>query len=334
MHKLFVKNFKSIGQMDLQCRRVNVFIGAPNTGKSNILETIGVLSALGHVRSGLQSFVRMQSMVDWFHNKSPKEAIQIGFDLTTSNLSSDVGLRISYESGMYRIDMETGNPRRAATMQVDANGNTRTAVTSPFDQLQVFKFYRFQDQQRFVSTQHDYLEPPAGHNLLSVLSTNEALREIVAQMAANVGLKLILKESESTIELQREFQNNVAVAFPLRFTSESLQRTIFAYAVIYSNTNSVITLEEPEAHAFPYHTKSLAETIGLEKRGNQYFIATHNPYLLTSIIEKTPLNELSVGVTSLVGNDTKVTFLDKDQLAALFETGADAFFNLQSLTKT
>ena len=152
-------------------------------------------------------------------------------------------------------------------------------------------------------------------------------------MCANVGMKLTLKEAEGAIELQREFQDNVAVAFPLRFTSESLQRTIFAYAAIYSNTDSIITLEEPEAHAFPYHTKSLAETIGLDKRGNQFFIATHNPYLLTSIIEKTPKNEISVAITTLIGSETRVTQLDQNQLAELFEAGADAFFNLESLLK-
>lgn len=152
-------------------------------------------------------------------------------------------------------------------------------------------------------------------------------------MCSTVGMKLILKEAERTIELQREFQQNVAVAFPLRFTSESLQHTIFNYAAIYSNKNSVITLEEPEAHAFPYHTKSLAETIGLDKRGNQYFIATHNPYLLTSMLEKTPKDQIMVGITSLVNNDTKVTVLNDSQLAELFESGADAFFDLESVAK-
>ena len=40
--KLHIKNFKSIKELDLNCARVNVFIGEPNTGKSNILEAIGI----------------------------------------------------------------------------------------------------------------------------------------------------------------------------------------------------------------------------------------------------------------------------------------------------
>ena len=40
-----IKNFKSIRHLKIEdCRRVNVFIGYPNTGKSNILEAIGLYS--------------------------------------------------------------------------------------------------------------------------------------------------------------------------------------------------------------------------------------------------------------------------------------------------
>ena len=38
-----IKNFKSIKDLRLDCKRVNVFIGKPNVGKSNILEGLGLL---------------------------------------------------------------------------------------------------------------------------------------------------------------------------------------------------------------------------------------------------------------------------------------------------
>ena len=38
---LEIKNFKSVEHLELSCRRVNVLIGEPNTGKSNILEALG-----------------------------------------------------------------------------------------------------------------------------------------------------------------------------------------------------------------------------------------------------------------------------------------------------
>jgi recombinational DNA repair ATPase RecF len=40
-----IKNFKSIKDLHLDCKRVNVFIGKPNVGKSNILEGLGLFGA-------------------------------------------------------------------------------------------------------------------------------------------------------------------------------------------------------------------------------------------------------------------------------------------------
>ncbi|PRX67004.1 AAA ATPase-like protein [Cohnella sp. SGD-V74] len=40
-----IKNFKSLSNITLEPGRVNVFIGANGTGKSALLEAIGVLSA-------------------------------------------------------------------------------------------------------------------------------------------------------------------------------------------------------------------------------------------------------------------------------------------------
>ena len=42
IEKLSVKNFKSIKDLSIDCKRINLFIGEPNTGKSNILESLGL----------------------------------------------------------------------------------------------------------------------------------------------------------------------------------------------------------------------------------------------------------------------------------------------------
>ncbi len=46
INKLEIKNFKSIKHLELDCKRVNIFIGKPNVGKSNILEALGIFSWL------------------------------------------------------------------------------------------------------------------------------------------------------------------------------------------------------------------------------------------------------------------------------------------------
>ncbi len=77
---LRVRNFKSVRDLVLSCRRINVFIGEPDAGKSNILEVIGLLS---HVRFGLgkiKDFVRMDYMSDIFYNKQTGSEISIEVD--------------------------------------------------------------------------------------------------------------------------------------------------------------------------------------------------------------------------------------------------------------
>ena len=40
-----IHNFKSIADLKLKdCRRINLFIGYPNVGKSNVLEALGIIN--------------------------------------------------------------------------------------------------------------------------------------------------------------------------------------------------------------------------------------------------------------------------------------------------
>ena len=50
IQNLNIKNYKSINDLHLECSRINVLIGEPNSGKSNILEALDLcyLSWLMH----------------------------------------------------------------------------------------------------------------------------------------------------------------------------------------------------------------------------------------------------------------------------------------------
>jgi AAA15 family ATPase/GTPase len=65
--KLIVSNFKSVRQLDIDCKKVNLFIGEPNTGKSNILEALGFIGWLGQPGNiPLSDIVRFQTMPNLF----------------------------------------------------------------------------------------------------------------------------------------------------------------------------------------------------------------------------------------------------------------------------
>ncbi|MGD2085793.1 MAG: AAA family ATPase [Candidatus Aminicenantes bacterium] len=68
IEKLAIKNFKSIKELDIDCRRINLFIGEPNTGKSNILETLGIMSWHGNSaqKVKLNRFLRFEDIQNLF----------------------------------------------------------------------------------------------------------------------------------------------------------------------------------------------------------------------------------------------------------------------------
>ena len=58
IHRFTVKSFKSLLDVELELGRVNVFIGANGSGKTNLLEAIGVLGAAASGRVDDESLLR------------------------------------------------------------------------------------------------------------------------------------------------------------------------------------------------------------------------------------------------------------------------------------
>jgi len=120
------------------------------------------------------------------------------------------------------------------------------------------------------------------------------------------------------------------ISYPYTLTSDTLRRIVFYTVAIASNKDSVLVFEEPESNAFPYYTKYLGERIALDQT-NQFFIATHNPYLLSAIIEKARKEDVQVFITYFKDFKTRVKPLTANQLSELME--ADPFFNMDRFTE-
>ncbi len=56
-----MENFKYIKHIEVEPLRINVFIGEPNSGKSNILDALGFLSALGNNPAHFPEMVRVRN---------------------------------------------------------------------------------------------------------------------------------------------------------------------------------------------------------------------------------------------------------------------------------
>lgn len=106
---------------------------------------------------------------------------------------------------------------------------------------------------------------------------------------------------------------------------------VFHHLAIDSNENSVLVFDEPEAHAYPPYTKILAEKMASDDHGNQFFLTTHSPYMLTSLISKTPAADLNVVLCRMENFETKAYVMSEEQKVQLMEWGMSAFFNFDRL---
>ncbi len=318
---LEIKNFKSIKQLKLDCKRVNVFIGEPNTGKSNILESLGLLSFGFYNRYGyfLKSFVRYERVSNLFYDEELDYKVEIDGD--------SIAFRVGFKDGGFTGEIRDSIKNVQLTQ---LNGDMKDLRINSSEALSQFKYYKFAVKESFDRPESDYLLPPSGDNLCSLLLARRDLRSISGKIFSQTGFKLGLRPQERKLELRKEI-DDVTISHPYSLTSETLQRLVFYIAAIMSNKDSVLVFEEPEAHTFPYYTKYLAEVIALDENKNQYFISTHNPYFLEPILEKTPKDEIGIFITYFKDYQTKVKQLSQRELEKIMEI--DVFLNLDRFVK-
>ncbi|MFH1716206.1 MAG: AAA family ATPase [Planctomycetota bacterium] len=315
--KLSVSNFKSVRQLDIDCKKVNLFIGEPNTGKSNILEALGLMSWWSDPGQNLGDYVRFQSTQNLFYDQVLDHEIYVSMSLSSGK--PDAGLFVRFVRDRFELRTQ---PTSQVSAQIDYQG--RFSGSHVIGQTADIKFFRFKNLPNYPDATPGSLEPPNGANLFSVVFGSESLRDTMKEFFRKYGLRLVLKPQERLFELQKQ-TDDLVFSFPYALSSDTLRRIIFYTVAIASNKDSVLVFEEPESNAFPYYTKYLGERIALDQT-NQFFIATHNPYLLSAVIEKARKEDIQVFITHFKDFQTRVKPLTPDQVAELME--ADPFFNL------
>ncbi len=327
IHKLSVKNFKSIKQLEIDCRRINLFIGEPNAGKSNILETLGLLSRGGHSTGSLNDYVRFQYAHNLFYDGLTDEAVEI-------EIESDYikGARLRYSNERLTVIFKISESEQKGTdsvvlgiWQLDSSGK---GSQEHFSDLSFIKYYTFEKQSDFQGKESFSLMPPHGSNMFTLVSENRKLKASMARFFKDFGFKLVFRTHENAFEFQKQIEDedmDSIIQYPYILASDTMQRMIFYTIAIESNENSALIFEEPESHTFPYYTGQLGERIAFDEK-NQYFIATHNPYFFLSVLEKVPKDDVNVFITYFQDYQTKVKCLDDEEKSKIMVY--DPFANL------
>jgi hypothetical protein len=308
----------------MSCKKLNVFIGEPNSGKSNIIEAMSLQcqNAIGQTLN--EGLFRYKTIGDLFYD----------FNI---NIPIEVNTGVRNTSLKYAIRKD-GAPENQFTFFLDSvkdidqpiyighDGKIlHTGTTSPTD----VHLYEYKRLSKFSYDYLPHLSVPDGVNLPSLLLSNADYKNWVSDFLKSKDLTLTLKPTENEI-LASKIVDGVIYSYPYLSLSETLQRIIFYTIAIKSNKESVILLDEPESNTFPFYTKYLAERIALDE-SNQFFIITHNPYLLLSLIEKSNQNDLNVYIVQMKDYQTTISVLKTDQISEILELNSDAFFNFEKI---
>ncbi len=335
IQNLHIRNYKSINQLDLNCSRINILIGEPNSGKSNILEALDLsyLSWMMGINEGnqkagkelidLKVFFRVNKVADMFHLGNLTAPISI------NHPGFSIGANIEY-----KYDKE----KDINFFEFNNSNGSFTFFDSDFTPLEPAQFYsspikpyRYKSNMQFHDTGNyiDRLMPPFGNNLSNVISGNKDMQLLIKEFAEKNNFELNLDRVTGNISIQLRINAGLVYNLNYEALADTFKRILFYVTAVRHNNASVITLDEPDTHAFPPYVSYLADEI-IKQKKSQFFIAIHNPYLLNNFIENSSPGELSVFVCSYNNLDRTTTakkLSDKD-LSELLDYGVDIFFNL------
>ena len=373
INTLRIQNFKSIKDATINPRRVNLIIGQPNVGKSNILEAMSLLGGMFFDKEGgkfMEGQIRYEDLRNLFYDNDWSKEIDVRSEkYGATRIKNDEGIiKFSYGNGkgfpissveivksaasklddvlIKEITKKKDKDNQVnfdalsyiiGSAQVNGNFKINNILDDDYGKVKKVKKYNFIPTSfHGENFRENYLRPPHGDNMVDVLQYNgAALRKEIAGLFKPYGLNFAVRVADRKFEIQKNVDGYI-YDYPYSLIADTLQRIIFYLAAIESNDDSVLLFEEPEAHQFPEYISMLGEKI-VESKNNQFFIATHSPYLVTEILEQmiphdNQLDELAIFLTYYEDYQTKVKQLSDDEVKDIRGDSIDIFYNLSRFT--
>lgn len=335
--ELDIVNFKSIKHLKLtDFRRINLFIGRPNVGKSNILEALSLFSIpflIEYRQSKLNDLIRLEESIQFFYDGNYKDGSSIRIvDSTEKQDLCKVKFERNHDGLEFKFTSAKSNNLLFEDEVVKFHSLKRAFSVSLKDgKLPRIKKYIFRDVKKSESRKREsYLYPPFGANLLYVLELQPELREIFVNWFNLYGLRLVLDKASNSLKILKDAGNEVFI-LPYSSIADTLQRIIFYKTAVASNENSVLIFEEPEAHAFPPYIAEFTQEV-IHSKTNQFIMATHSPIIVNDFLENAR-EDLSIFMVDFKDGQTVAKPLSREEIEEVYVNGVDLFFNNEAYIK-
>ncbi|MEO6328182.1 MAG: AAA family ATPase [Ginsengibacter sp.] len=313
-----IKNFKSIRHQKIEgCKRVNVFIGYPNVGKSNILEALSSIQYCKMPQGiDLRDLFRFEDAAELFFEAN---AMQDG--IVSYNKLKSVFIKFAHKNLVQMLTTE---------YSPDAIGIVQANEKNASDLIDVFKYDFKQNLDSNKSNTYKHLQSPFGENLFLMLRENVGLRKSFNEILVNYNLRLLIDKTSNSIKLIKSIDSDSIFQLSYKLLADTLQRLFFYKTAVLTNRNSVLLFEEPEAHMFPPYISKFTNDIVYDENKNQFFITTHSPFVLNDFMDNLKNDELSIYIVSYKkeNGETQIHKMSKEDMHEAYQFGYDFFMNI------
>jgi AAA15 family ATPase/GTPase len=323
IQQLSIKNFKSIKDLELSnFKKINLFIGRPNVGKSNIVEAISLFS-LPYLKfyntKKITYFTRLENESELFFEGNITKPIEIHTNNNYCQLhyKEGEGLTLNLNDSIFKIDEKFLINKKEKRFE-DIHSIAETDI----------KRYIFTNT-KFPSKQARYLIPPFGGNILDIIEKLPSLKKMLIELFETYHLHLVFDKASQSLKIMKSnISNKEIFLLPYNSIADTLRRVIFFKTAVVSNQNSVLLFEEPEAHSFPPYIVHITQEI-INSKSNQFFITTHSPFIVNDFLENA-MNDLAIFVVDYKDNQTVVKSLSESELSEVYQYGIDLFTNIET----
>ncbi len=328
IEKVSISNFKSIKKVEFKAKRINLLIGEPNVGKSNILEALSLLSIQTlKTQNNFKNidFIRFDRPSDLFFDISKDATISYTeLDDLIFAKSLIPGCTLKHEKNRINVDCKD---LKFSIMR------DKSIINEEDDFLnlerQIIK-YEYSEQTKSITTYSpNQLAGPYGSNLFDVIFNNNLLVQEFQELIDPYGFEALLSEDEGEFFLIKRLGKGKIKKLSFNLLAETFKRYLFFLAAIKTNQDATLLFEEPEVNSFPTYISRLAQEI--VDSSNQYFIVTHSPYLYDQLISTVPKEEINILKVGFEDYSTTVKEIAYKDYAELNKLGVDVFFNLADL---